>query len=110
VPAQSEYVCPARTHHGPGPLDSVGGLALTLSAACAVVAPQGPGRHLRGRGGPHHGVAGLRSYFSYYHSARCHAGLDHNAPEPREVEPPEKGKLVAESMVGGLHHRYRRVS
>jgi hypothetical protein len=35
-------------------------------------------------------------------------GLGHHAPEPRSVEPPERSWGVAESMVGGLHHRYRR--
>jgi transposase InsO family protein len=50
----------------------------------------------------------LRSYFAYYHEARCHQSLDANAPNPRAVEPPEWGEVVAEPMVGGLHHRYRR--
>jgi putative transposase len=50
----------------------------------------------------------LSAYLVYYHQARPHMGLDHNAPEPRAVEKPECGRVVAESMVGGLHHRYRR--
>jgi putative transposase len=50
----------------------------------------------------------LSSYLSYYHQSRPHMGLGHNAPEPRAVEPPERGRVVAEPMVGGLHHRYRR--
>jgi putative transposase len=50
----------------------------------------------------------LSSYLTYYHQARPHMSLDHNAPEPRVVETPERGRIVAESMVGGLHHRYRR--
>jgi putative transposase len=50
----------------------------------------------------------LSSYLNYYHQARPHMGLGHNAPEPRAVEPPERGRVVAEPMVGGLHHRYRR--
>jgi putative transposase len=50
----------------------------------------------------------LASYFASYHRARPHAGLCQNAPEPRAVEPPESGRIVAEPMVGGLHHRYRR--
>lgn len=50
----------------------------------------------------------LSLYFAYYHQARPHMGLGHNAPEPRAVDPPERGHVVAESMVGGLHHLYRR--
>ena len=50
----------------------------------------------------------LSSYLEYYHRARPHMSLDHNAPEPRSVEGPERGRVVAEPMVGGLHHRYRR--
>jgi putative transposase len=59
-------------------------------------------------GGERHLQRLLSSYFAYYHQARPHAGLGHNAPEPRAVEPPERGRVVAEPMVGGLHHRYRR--
>jgi len=29
-------------------------------------------------------------------------------PEPRGVEPPEQGRVVAIPQVGGLHHRYQR--
>jgi putative transposase len=47
----------------------------------------------------------LRSYFDYYHTARCHQSLDGNAPVPRAVEPPEQGEVVAEPMVGGLQKR-----
>src|SRR5262249_6785562 len=50
----------------------------------------------------------LSSYLEYYHESRPHMALAHNAPEPRAVEPPELGRVVAESMVGGLHHRYYR--
>ncbi|HEY7314812.1 MAG TPA: integrase core domain-containing protein [Gemmataceae bacterium] len=50
----------------------------------------------------------LSSYLEYYHQARPHMGLGHNAPEPRAVDPPERGRVVAEPMVGGLHHRYHR--
>jgi transposase InsO family protein len=50
----------------------------------------------------------LSSYLEYFHRSRPHMGLDHNAPEPRAVEPPEHGRVVAEPMVGSLHHRYRR--
>jgi transposase InsO family protein len=50
----------------------------------------------------------LSLYLAYYHQARPHMGLGHKTPEPRAVEPPEHGRVVAEAMVGGLHHRYRR--
>jgi len=53
----------------------------------------------------------LRSYLDYYHASRTHLALEKDAPEPRAVEPPEQGRLVALPQVGGLHHRYvRRVA
>ena len=48
----------------------------------------------------------LREYFSYYHADRPHLSLDRNAPDGRQVEPPEKGRVVSQPRVGGLHHRY----
>jgi transposase InsO family protein len=50
----------------------------------------------------------LTSFFAYYHQSRCHQSLKGNAPEPRAVEPRERGRVVAEPIVGGLHHRYHR--
>jgi transposase InsO family protein len=50
----------------------------------------------------------LESYFAYYQSARPHSSLAKDAPDPRDVEPPEQGRVVAISQVGGLHHRYQR--
>jgi hypothetical protein len=52
----------------------------------------------------------LGRYFEYYHEARCHQALANNLSTPRPVEPPEQGRVVAEPLVGGLHHRYRRVA
>jgi transposase InsO family protein len=52
----------------------------------------------------------LGSYFSYYHGARCHQALGGDAPDPREVEPPVRGRVIAIPQVGGLHHRYTRVA
>jgi transposase InsO family protein len=50
----------------------------------------------------------LRSYLHYYHSSRTHLALDKDAPQPRPVEPPTMGRIVAFPKVGGLHHRYSR--
>ena len=52
----------------------------------------------------------LRSYFDYYHDSRTHLSLARNAPNPREVEWPSQGKVVAIPQVGGLHHRYTRAA
>src|SRR5580692_6728255 len=50
----------------------------------------------------------LSSYFSYYHDTRPHLSLEKDAPEPRPIQPPELGRVVALPRVGGLHHRYER--
>jgi len=52
----------------------------------------------------------LTDYFHYYHHARVHLSLDRNSPVARDVEPPDRGKVVAIPQVGGLHHRYRRAA
>ena len=58
-------------------------------------------KHLRRR---------LRSYLRYYPGSRTHLSLEKDAPEPRAVEPPEHGRVVALRHVGGLHHRYVRLA
>src|SRR5580692_12718321 len=50
----------------------------------------------------------LSSYLSYYHDTRPHLSLEKDAPEPRPIQPPELGRVVALPRVGGLHHRYER--
>jgi len=50
----------------------------------------------------------LHSYIRYYHAARTHLSLGKDAPEPRDVQPPERGAIVEFPEVGGLHHRYAR--
>jgi len=52
----------------------------------------------------------LTEYLAYYHAARPHMALDDNAPQPREVEPPERGRVIALPYLGGLHHRYSRAA
>ena len=52
----------------------------------------------------------LIEYLHYYHESRPHLSLDRNAPVPRHVEPPARGKMIAIPQVGGLHHRYARAA
>jgi putative transposase len=50
----------------------------------------------------------LGSYFQYYHRSRTHLSLGKDSPEPRSIQPPKMGRVVALPQVGGLHHRYER--
>ena len=50
----------------------------------------------------------LCCYFSYYHQTRPHLALEKDSPEPRSIQRPEQGPVVAFRQVGGLHHRYER--
>jgi len=52
----------------------------------------------------------LTAYVSYYNGSRTHLSLERNEPLPREVEPLDRGKVVAVPQVGGLHHRYTRAA
>jgi hypothetical protein len=52
----------------------------------------------------------LRSYFADYLRARTHLALAKQCPEPRQVQSPERGKIIAFRHVGGLHHEYRRAA
>jgi putative transposase len=51
----------------------------------------------------------LRRYVSeYYHPCRTHLSLGKDTPEPRAVEPPERGEVIELPVLGGLHHLYAR--
>ena len=50
----------------------------------------------------------VRSFVAYYHESRTHLSLGKDSPEPRAVQPPELGRIVAIPQVGDLHHRYER--
>src|SRR6202165_3151267 len=50
----------------------------------------------------------LGSYFDYYHRSRTHLSLSKDSPEPRPIQSPDMGSVMAVSQVGGLHHRYER--
>jgi hypothetical protein len=46
-------------------------------------------------------------YAGYYNEARTHLALGKDAPISRPNE--RFGRVIAEPMVGGLHHRYARI-
>ena len=50
----------------------------------------------------------LKSHLEYYHRCRTHLALAKDTPEPRAVQPPERGAGVELPEVGGLHPRYER--
>ena len=50
----------------------------------------------------------MKQYVRYYNESRPHSSLEGNAPIPRDVDPPERGQVVGEPVLGGLHHRYFR--
>ena len=46
-------------------------------------------------------------YANYYNGARTHLSLAKDAPNCRSIE--RYGRITAEPMIGGLHHRYARI-
>ena len=57
-----------------------------------------------------HLIRAVDSFLSYYHEARCHQSLGLDSPNGRTPDIPRNGPIIAEPMVGGLHHRYRRAA
>ena len=49
----------------------------------------------------------LKSYASYYNTARTHRSLAKDAPVSRSVQ--RIGRVVTHALVGGLHHQYVRI-
>jgi transposase InsO family protein len=49
----------------------------------------------------------LSKYASYYNEVRTHLALGKDAPRTRPVE--RSGDIVAQPILGGLHHRYARI-
>ena len=50
----------------------------------------------------------LQAFVDYYHRNRVHLALEKDTPEPRLIQPPERGRIVSIQVLGGLHHRYER--
>ncbi len=49
-------------------------------------------------------------YLHYYHDWRTHLSLSKDAPNLRTVHPPDRGRVVEFSDLGGLHHHYQRLA
>jgi transposase InsO family protein len=49
----------------------------------------------------------LRSYATYYNSARTHLSVNKDAPSPRTVH--AVGRILPTPFLGGLHHLYVRI-
>jgi putative transposase len=49
-------------------------------------------------------------YVTYYHDWRTHLSLSMDAPNPRMVHSPDRGRVVAFPELGGLHHHYERLA
>jgi putative transposase len=58
--------------------------------------------------GERHLMRILSEYVDYYNGTRTHLSLIKDAPEPRGVQPPSRGRVVKVPCVGGLHHEYLR--
>ena len=50
----------------------------------------------------------LAAYFRYYHQSRPHLAIEKQCPIDRQVM--TEGAIVEIAELGGLHHRYERVS
>jgi transposase InsO family protein len=46
-----------------------------------------------------------RAFCDYYHRSRTHLALAKDNPEPRDIHPPEAGRIISIPQIGGLHHR-----
>lgn len=51
----------------------------------------------------------LSDYVRYYHEDRTHLGLNKQTPRGR-VRSTDRGAVVSQARLGGLHHRYDRVA
>ena len=49
----------------------------------------------------------LKSYATYYNTARTHRALGKDAPVSRPVQ--RIGRIASNALVGGLHHQYVRI-
>jgi hypothetical protein len=50
----------------------------------------------------------LHSFSDYYHRSRTHLALEKDSPEPKPVNPPAWGRVIAIPELGGPHYCYER--
>jgi putative transposase len=50
----------------------------------------------------------LQDFVHYYYRSRTHLALEKDSLEPRPIQRPDAGRIIAIPEVGGLHHRYDR--
>jgi putative transposase len=50
----------------------------------------------------------FQRFCSYCHRSRTHLGLQKDTPEPRRIQPPDSGRIIAMPEVGGLRRRFER--
>jgi len=55
-----------------------------------------------------HGRRVMREYITFFNQARPHQGIQQQIPVPPAGPPTAHRKVVAHSVLGGLHHDYRR--
>ncbi len=51
----------------------------------------------------------LTEYVSYYHEDRTHLGLGKETPGDR-ARSTHRGRVISQTRLGGLHHRYDRAA
>jgi putative transposase len=50
----------------------------------------------------------MRRYVAYYNGLRTHLALGKDAPDRRDIQPPDRGCVRSRPHCGGLHHEYFR--
>jgi len=49
----------------------------------------------------------LKSYMTYYNTARTHRALNKDSPVSRSIQ--RAGRIISHAILGGLHHQYVRI-
>jgi len=60
--------------------------------------------------GQRHLMRILSEHMNYYNSTRTHISLAKSSPEGRSIQMQDRGRIVSDRRVGGLHHEYCRIA